>query len=161
MRINYEGTVNLVTATLPGLLERKQGELVCFGSVAGQALTPRLGAYCASKAAVNAYMEILAHELAGSGVTIHCICPPMVDTPLIQQSMTTDGPKSLQQAIDEKMLAKPDDIIDAVEKALAKKASVSYPLVTAKILSLFRRVAPGLLWTVIERAETAMAAKKA
>ena len=78
MRVNYDGTVNLVHATLKRLVDRKRGELVCFGSVAGEALTPRLGAYCASKAAVNAFMEILAHENAGSGVTIHLVCPPMV-----------------------------------------------------------------------------------
>ena len=56
MRVNYDGTVHVVHATLPRLVERKRGELVCFGSVAGEALTPRLGAYCASKAAVNAFM---------------------------------------------------------------------------------------------------------
>lgn len=160
MRINYDGTVNLVHATLPQMLARRAGELVCFGSVAGEALTPRLGAYCASKAAVNAYMEILAHEVAGSGVTVHLVCPPMVDTPLIQQSMSTGGPSSLQQAIDEKMLAKPDDILDAVEKSLAKRASISHPLVTAKVLSFMRRAAPSLLWAVIDRAEKAMAAKR-
>lgn len=159
MRINYEGTINIVHAALPRMIARKSGELVCFGSVAGEALTPRLGAYCASKAAVNAYVEILAREVRGSGVTVHLVCPPMVDTPLLQQSMSTDGPKSLRQAIDEKMLAKPDEIVDAIEKALAKKAPVSHPLMTSKVLSFMRRMAPGLLWTVIERSEEAMAGK--
>lgn len=159
MRINFEGTVNLVHATLPRLLERRSGEFVAFGSVAGEALTPRLGAYCASKAAVNAYMEILAHENLGKGVTIHLVCPPMVDTPLLQQSMGTAGPFSLKKAMDEKMLAKPDEVIDGVEAALAKKKHVSHPLVASKALSVMRRFAPGLLWSVIDRAEKEMAAK--
>ncbi len=159
MRVNYEGTVNLVHATLPKLLARKKGELVAFGSVAGEALTPRLGAYCASKAAVNAYMEILAHENLNSGVTIHLVCPPMVDTPLLSQSMGTGGPFSLKKAMDEKMLAKPDEVIDGIEAALAKKKSVSHPLVASKALSIMRRFAPGLLWSVIDKAEAEMAAK--
>lgn len=157
MRVNYEGTVNVSLATLPKLVSRKRGELVCFGSVAGEALTPRLGAYCASKAAVNAYMEILAHENANSGVTIHLVCPPMVDTPLLSQSMGTGGPFSLKKAMDEKMLAKPDDVIDGIEKALSKKQSVSHPLFASKALSTLRRLAPGLLWTIIDRAEDEMA----
>lgn len=159
MRINFEGTVNLVHATLPKLLGRRSGEFVAFGSVAGEALTPRLGAYCASKAAVNAYMEILAHENLDKGVTIHLVCPPMVDTPLLEQSMGSGGPFSLKKAIDEKMLAKPDEVIDGVEAALAKKKHVSHPLVASKALSLMRRYVPGLLWSVIDRAEKEMAAK--
>jgi len=157
MRVNYDGTVNVVLATLPRLVDRGRGELVCFGSVAGEALTPRLGAYCASKAAVNAFMEILAHENAGSGVTIHLVCPPMVDTPLLAQSMSTGGPFSLKKAMDEKMLAKPDDVIDGIEAALARGARVSYPLFAAKALSAMRRFAPSLLWRIIDRAEDEVA----
>lgn len=159
MRVNFEGTVNLVHATLPLLLGRASGELVCFGSVAGEALTPRLGAYCASKAAVNAYMEVLAHENQGKGVTIHLVCPPMVDTPLLQQSMGSAGPFSLKKAMDEKMLATPDQVIDGIEASLAKKNMVSHPLAASKALHLMRRFAPSLLWSVIDRAEKEMAAK--
>lgn len=160
MRVNYEGTVNLVHATLPRLVERRRGELVCFGSVAGEALTPRLGSYCASKAAVNAYVEVLAHENAKTGVTVHLVCPPMVDTPLLSQSMGTGGPFSLKKAMDEKMLATPDQVIDGVEKALRKKASISHPLIASKALSTLRRFAPGMLWAIIDRAEDEMAKQR-
>lgn len=120
MRVNYEGTVNVVSATLPQMVQRRKGDLVCFGSVAGEALTPRLGAYCASKAAVNAYVEILAKENAGKGVRILLACPPMVNTPLLNQSLDSDGPKSLRQAIDQNMLAKPEDVLDALEASLER-----------------------------------------
>jgi short-subunit dehydrogenase len=135
------------------MVSRGRGELVCFGSVAGEALTPRLGAYCASKAAVNAYVEILAKETEGTGVRVHLTCPPMVDTPLLNQSLDSSGPKSLTQAIERKMLAKPDDVLDAIEKALARGDAVSHPLATSKALHTMRRLAPGLLWKVIQKAE--------
>jgi NAD(P)-dependent dehydrogenase (short-subunit alcohol dehydrogenase family) len=148
MRINYEGAVNVVHATLPRMLERRQGEWVCFGSVAGFALTPGLGAYCASKAALNAYFETLIHETAGRGVVVHLACPPMVDTPLIEQAMNLT---SFQVMAAKKLLASPDKVLDAIDAAVARGQNISYPLPMAKWLYAMRRFAPSLLWQLIER----------
>jgi NAD(P)-dependent dehydrogenase (short-subunit alcohol dehydrogenase family) len=148
MRINYEGAVNVVNATLPRMLERRRGEWICFGSVAGFALTPGLGAYCASKAAVNAYFETLIHETAGRGVVVHLACPPMVDTPLIGQAMSL---KSFQVMTARKLLASPEKVLDAIDAAVARGQAISYPLPMAKWLYAMRRVAPSLLWRMIER----------
>ncbi len=153
MRVNYEGTVNVTHATLPRMLSRGRGDFIVFGSVAGEALTPKLGAYCASKAAVNAYVEVLAHENRGKGVRIHLACPPMVDTPLLQQSLGTSGPKSLHTAVERKMLAKPDQVLDAIEAAIERGQTVSHPIAMAKWLHAMRRIAPGVLWRIIEGAE--------
>ncbi|MFI5299144.1 MAG: SDR family NAD(P)-dependent oxidoreductase [Polyangiales bacterium] len=153
MRVNYEGTVNVVHATLPRMLTRRSGDFICFGSVAGEALTPRLGSYCASKAAVNTYMEVLAHENLGRGVRIHLACPPMVDTPLLKQSLEGAGPKSLHEAVDRKMLASPGDVLDAIEAAVERGELVSHPMAMAKWLHGMRRFAPALLWRIIERSE--------
>ena len=152
MRINYEGAVNMVSASLPRMLERGRGEWICFGSVAGFALTPGLGAYCASKAALNAYFEILVHETAGRGVVVHLTCPPMVDTPLIAQAM---GLKSFQVMTAKKLLATPDKVLDAIDAAVARGESISFPLPMAKWLYAMRRAAPSLLWRVIERSGSA------
>jgi NAD(P)-dependent dehydrogenase (short-subunit alcohol dehydrogenase family) len=148
MRINYEGAVNVVHATLPRMLERRQGEWVCFGSVAGFALTPGLGAYCASKAALNAYFETLIHETAGRGVVVHLACPPMVDTPLIEQAMNLT---SFQVMAAKKLLASPDKVLDAIDAAVARGQNISFPLPMAKWLYAMRRFAPSLLWQLIER----------
>src|SRR5690606_16745323 len=91
MAINYGGTLNMIKATLEPMVERGHGAFVVVGSVAGYALTPHLGPYCASKAAVNALMEILIQENRTSGVKIHLVCPPMVNTPLIKQAQKTSN----------------------------------------------------------------------
>jgi NAD(P)-dependent dehydrogenase (short-subunit alcohol dehydrogenase family) len=155
MRVNYDGTVNVVQATLPRMLERGRGVFLCFGSVAGHALTPGLGAYCASKAAVNAYLEVLIHETAGRGVLIHLACPPMVDTPLIQQALTAGGPKSMPVAVQRKLLASPTRVLDAIDAAIESGQHISFPMPMAKWLYAMRRVSPALLWRVIERSEAA------
>ena len=57
MRINYDGTVYLVTSVLPGMLERNRGDIIAFGSIAGEVPLPTAGGYCATKAATIAFMR--------------------------------------------------------------------------------------------------------
>jgi len=62
MRINYEGTVYLVKSVLPKMLERNSGDIISFGSIAGELPLPKAGGYCATKAATNAFMKQLILE---------------------------------------------------------------------------------------------------
>lgn len=153
MRVNYDGVVQVIANVLPSMLKRGRGKLIVYGSVAGYALTPHLAAYCASKAAVNAYLEILSEELKGTGVDIHLICPPMVNTPLIDQARNTSNPKSIQQAARENLLADPEAVVDAVEKGIERGKALVLPLAMAKALYHGRRLAPRLMWKVIRRSE--------
>ncbi|GAA1857541.1 SDR family NAD(P)-dependent oxidoreductase [Actinomadura bangladeshensis] len=61
------GTMHVVRATLPGMLERGAGELVLC------APPPRAGAAAAASGAVAAYAEALLREYGGRGVTIRCV----------------------------------------------------------------------------------------
>lgn len=149
MAINYGGTVNLTKAVLPQMLERRAGEMIIFGSVAGVAPSSYLGAYCATKSAVNAYAEVLMHENAGSGIKFLLVCPPAVATPLIDQAMESGPPILQRQARASKMLP-PGKVIDSIERALQSGKRIIYPG-EAYFAQLFRRAAPGLLWTVLEK----------
>ena len=82
-RINYFGTTYMVRSVLPAMIERGEGRIIVFGSIAGIALVPKMGAYCATKAAVNAYIEVLQNEIRNTGVRVHLVCPPAVNTPLV------------------------------------------------------------------------------
>jgi NAD(P)-dependent dehydrogenase (short-subunit alcohol dehydrogenase family) len=153
MRINYDGTLHMVMSTLPKMVERNFGDFICFGSVAAYALTPHLGAYCASKAAVNALIEVLIWENKDSDVRIHLTCPPMVNTPLLDQAKQTSNPRSIQEGLEKNIAADPNTVVDAIERALDKGKKVSYPGAMAKGLYGMRRLAPGLLWNIILRSE--------
>jgi len=153
MRVNYDGTVHVTHATLPLMVARGRGDFIVFSSVAAYALAPNLGAYCASKAAVAAFVEVLIRENADSGVRIHLTCPPVVDTPLLRQALDSTPPRSLQKGLDRKLAARPEDVVDAIEKALEKGQSISFPMPMAKSLYRMRRFAPNLLWKIILREE--------
>ncbi len=147
-RINYFGTTYMVQAVLPGMLERGAGRIIAFGSIAGIALVPKMGAYCATKAAVNAYMEVLQNEIRASGVRAHLVCPPAVNTSLIDQSLATDSPGSIIEARNSGRLADPEKIVDAIEKGVARDRDIIYPG-EARLLYLWRALFPRLWWKTV------------
>jgi NAD(P)-dependent dehydrogenase (short-subunit alcohol dehydrogenase family) len=151
-RINYFGTTYMVRAVLPAMLQRGSGRIITFGSIAGIALVPKMGAYCATKAAVNAYMEVLQNEIRDSGVRIHLVCPPAVNTPLVDQTLATDSPGSIKEAKEKGRLADPEKIIDAIEKGVRKDKDIIYPG-EARLLYLWRALLPKLWWKVVMKFE--------
>lgn len=147
-RINYFGTTYMVRAVLPGMQERGTGRIIAFGSIAGIALVPKMGAYCATKAAVNAYIEVLQNEIRHSGVRAHLVCPPAVNTPLVDQTIATDTPGSIKESKEKGRLADPEKIIDAIERGVAKDRDIIYPS-EARLLYLWRALAPKLWWKTV------------
>jgi len=151
-RINYFGTTYMVRAVLPAMLQRGSGRIITFGSIAGIALVPKMGAYCATKAAVNAYMEVLQNEIRDSGVRAHLVCPPAVNTPLVDQTLASDSPGSIKEAKEKGRLADPEKIIDAIEKGVRKDKDIIYPG-EARLLYLWRALLPKLWWKVVMKFE--------
>jgi NAD(P)-dependent dehydrogenase (short-subunit alcohol dehydrogenase family) len=147
-RINYFGTTYMVRAVLPSMQARGSGRIIAFGSIAGHALVPKMGAYCATKAAVNAYIEVLQNEISASGVRAHLVCPPAVNTPLVDQTINTDSPGSIKEAKEKGRLADPEKIIDAIEKGVARDRDIIYPG-EARLLYLWRALAPRLWWKTV------------
>lgn len=147
MDIDYGGVVNVVTATLPGMLERRKGDQIIFSSLMGHLPTMHLGAYCAAKFAVRAFAEILYHENRASGVRFACVCPPMVATPLLQQ-VTTD-----MKAMDAGAAPlSPDDVLDAIESDLEKGRFWVMPG-QAKGAATAARFIPKLIWRNMHKIE--------
>jgi NADP-dependent 3-hydroxy acid dehydrogenase YdfG len=81
-RVNVLGMVHTFAAVLPEMLARKSGRLVAVSSLAGYRGLPGESAYCASKAAVNTYMDGLRIHLRGTGVSALTIRPGFVHTPM-------------------------------------------------------------------------------
>ncbi len=81
-RVNVMGVIYSIEAVLPGMLARRRGHLVAISSLAAFKGLPGESAYCASKAAVNAYMEGLRIALRSRGVVVTTVCPGFVQTPM-------------------------------------------------------------------------------
>jgi NAD(P)-dependent dehydrogenase (short-subunit alcohol dehydrogenase family) len=147
-QVNFFGTVYMIKSLLPAMMERNSGTMVLFGSIAGYAFVPKMGAYCATKSAVNTYVECLQNEIRASGVNIHLVCPPAVNTPLIEQTIKTDTPGSIIEAQKSGRLADPEKIVDAIEKGVAGGKDVIYPG-EARFLMLWKILFPKLWWKTV------------
>jgi NAD(P)-dependent dehydrogenase (short-subunit alcohol dehydrogenase family) len=82
LNVNLIGVSNSIAAVLPGMIERKRGHVVGISSIASYRGLPRMIAYSASKAGVNAIMDGLRVELTPLGVHVSTICPGWIRTPL-------------------------------------------------------------------------------
>ena len=67
MAMNYFSPVRLTLALLPGMLERDHGDIVNVSSMGVHMVAYKVGAYSASKAALEMFTESLHVELAGTG----------------------------------------------------------------------------------------------
>jgi len=93
--VNVDGTVAVLRALLPGMLERGRGRVVNITSEAGLHGVPGFTAYGASKAAVAAITLALAKELAGTGVLVNGFAP-MAVTDLLRANVPEAGIAHLQ-----------------------------------------------------------------
>jgi len=78
--VNFFGTVAGTLAVLPSMVQRRSGIVANVSSDTARAPEPGQGAYAASKAAVSAFTESVAHEVAPQGVSVHLLYPGWVPT---------------------------------------------------------------------------------
>jgi NAD(P)-dependent dehydrogenase (short-subunit alcohol dehydrogenase family) len=83
---NYWGPVRLIRAVLPAMRERRAGCIVNVTSIAGRVATPNQIAYSASKHALAAASEALAHEVAAFGIRVAIIEPGVIQTAIFENS---------------------------------------------------------------------------
>lgn len=91
MAINYFGSVRLILAVLPHMIERKYGHIVNVSSIGVQGIAPRFSAYVASKAALDYFSKIAATETHGDGITFTTVHMPLVRTPMIRPTKIYDA----------------------------------------------------------------------
>ena len=83
---NYWGPIRMIQAVLPSMRERRRGCIVNVTSIAGRIATPNQIPYSASKHALAAASEALAHEVAAFGVRVAIIEPGVIQTAIFENS---------------------------------------------------------------------------
>jgi NAD(P)-dependent dehydrogenase (short-subunit alcohol dehydrogenase family) len=83
---NYWGAIRMIQAVLPSMRERRTGCIVNVTSIAGRVATPNQIAYSASKHALAAASEALAHEVHAFGIRVAIIEPGVVQTAIFENS---------------------------------------------------------------------------
>lgn len=125
-RTNLMGAVYAVEAVLPSMLERHAGQIVGVSSLAAYRSFPQTHAYCASKAALNAFLEGLRAEVGSEGIAVTVACPGFVRTP-----MTAKNRGAMPFLLEPDAAAK--RILAAVR---AKRPVYNFPLPMAALMRL-------------------------
>jgi len=97
--VNVFGVLETTQQFLP-LLRQARGRLVLMSSVAGRSISPMLGAYGASKYAIEAMGDALRVELRRAGVQVSIVEPGAIRTPIWEKA-TGAGNQSLKEVTEE------------------------------------------------------------
>jgi NAD(P)-dependent dehydrogenase (short-subunit alcohol dehydrogenase family) len=83
---NVFGVLRVARVVLPAMRARGQGKILNVGSIAAFAATPLIGAYAASKSAVNSLTEALRMEAREWGVEVSELNPGEVQTQVVSNA---------------------------------------------------------------------------
>jgi 3-hydroxy acid dehydrogenase/malonic semialdehyde reductase len=78
--INVKGLLYVSKMVMPQMIERKQGQIINIGSIAGKEVYPNGNVYCASKHAVDAINNGMRMDLNPYGIKVSQISPGLVNT---------------------------------------------------------------------------------
>ena len=86
MAVNYFGAVRMVLALLPHWRERRFGHVVNVSSAGAQARGPKYSSYIPTKAALDAFSDVVGTETLSDHITFTNVHMPLVRTPMIAPS---------------------------------------------------------------------------
>ncbi|QMW22361.1 3-oxoacyl-[acyl-carrier-protein] reductase [Sandaracinobacteroides saxicola] len=80
--VNLEATFRLARAALKPMMRARAGRIISITSVVGQTGNPGQANYAASKAGIIGLSKALAQEVASRGVTVNCVAPGFIESPM-------------------------------------------------------------------------------
>ena len=141
IRVNVLGVVYSIEAALPGMLRRGRGQIVAISSLGAFKGLPGESAYCASKAAVNAYMEGFRIATRGRGVTFTTVCPGFVQTPM-----------NTMEAAATPFLISADEAARRIARIIGRRRGgvVCFPRRMAALMALIARLPDGVVARLVK-----------
>ena len=119
--VNVKGTLYVLQAALPYLLNQSSGHIINIASISGFEVTKSNAVYSATKAAIHKITQALEKELARTGVKVTSISPGMVESPMTEH-MDFGDRKKLETR----------DIAEAVVYTLTQPSHVNVNEVTVR-----------------------------
>lgn len=120
LNLNINAAFRSVRAVLPGMIERKIGDVIFTSSVAGVVPVVWEPIYTASKFAVQAFLHATRRQVAPHGIRMGAVLPGPVVTALLD-----DWPKAkMEEALANGSLMQPVEVAEAVEFMLTRPRNV-------------------------------------
>lgn len=110
---NVKSVFNCCQCALPYMIHNKNGRIINISSMWGIVGASCEVHYSASKAAVIGMTKALAREVAPSGITVNCIAPGVIDTPM-NSGFDEDTINALKEETPVGRIGTPEEIAKAV-----------------------------------------------
>lgn len=141
--VTYHGVVNGVRVALDHMRPRGRGEVLNVCSAAAYHGLPMMSSYSGAKAAVRAFSQAVAAELAaeGSALTVRSVFPPAVNTPFFSHAVSHMG----WPARPARPVYQPEVVAEGVWQAYRSGRRESALSGTAVAFALATRLTPGVI----------------
>lgn len=112
IRVNLTATFLLAQACQRGMMKARWGRIINISSVVGTTGNPGQCNYVASKAGLVGWTKAMAAEIASRNVTVNCIAPGFIATPMTDV-LTDDQKAKINSSIPMARMGGPEDIAAA------------------------------------------------
>lgn len=83
IKVNLRSQFLMTRFTVPYMMEKKWGRIICISSQCAQKGDKELSHYCAAKGGVISFMKCIARELAPHNILVNCVNPGPVATDML------------------------------------------------------------------------------
>ena len=122
INVNLKATFILNREAIKKMMKRRYGRIVNISSVVGVAGNPGQANYVASKAGMIGMSKSIAMEVATRGITVNCIAPGFIETPMTDV-LTEDQKNRILSGIPMGRMGEPEDIANSIIFIASKEAS--------------------------------------
>jgi 3-oxoacyl-[acyl-carrier protein] reductase len=122
--VNLKGPFLCSKAVLPHMRPSGWGRIINISSTAGKSVSTIGGAhYTASKAGVLGFTRHLAKEVASDGITVNAVCPGLIDTEMVRETIDKETTRAYADSFPVSRLGKPEEVADLVAFLASEKAA--------------------------------------
>ncbi len=122
--VNLKGTYLCSRAVLPAMRKQGWGRIVNFSSTAGKNVSTVGGAhYTAAKAGILGFTRHLAKEEAAYGITVNSVCPGLIDTEMVRDTISEDRADAYAASFPIQRLGEPEEVAELVAFLASDRAS--------------------------------------
>ncbi len=143
MDINFMGAVYCTKFALSSILENK-GVIVGVSSTAGYRGLPGRSAYCASKFALQGWLESLRTELMHKGVHVMWVCPGFTASNIRLAALDNHGDARGETVLNEGGLMTAAECARHILRAIEKRKRTLILTLLGKVTVLLNKVVPSL-----------------